>query len=304
MLRHSSCENPSDVHIDHCFTTLTEAIRYAPQAAVIANPTSHHLAVALPLARAGVHLLVEKPIAANPVGVEELITACHTQNCVLMTAYNLRFLPSLQHFSAALDQGLIGRVFSVRAEVGQYLPDWRSGTDYRTAVSAKAALGGGVLLELSHELDYLRWLFGEVQWVSAFLGRLSDLEIDVEDTAFLTLGFSGKNQGKSVTISLNMDFVRKDSTRSCVVIGEHGTLRWNALLGTVEVFRKGAASWETLFSKIPQSDDSYMAEWRHFVDCVEWGKPPMISGQDGLAVVKIIQAARLSSERRAVVKIA
>ena len=77
----------------------------------------------------------------------------------------------------------------LRCEIGQYLPLWRPGSDYRLGVSANRALGGGVLLELSHELDYLRWIFGDVDWVQASLERQSALEIDVEDTAHLLLSF-------------------------------------------------------------------------------------------------------------------
>jgi predicted dehydrogenase len=303
VLRHRGCKRLQDARIDCCFTSLEEAIRFAPQAAVIANPASHHLEVALPLAQAGTHLLVEKPISASPEGVPELIRTCQANGLVLMMGYNLRFLSTLQRFRQLLDSGVIGRVFSVRAEVGLHLPAWRAGVDYRQTVSAKATLGGGVLLELSHEIDYLRWLFGNVQWVGAALRTQSDLEIDVEDTALLTLGFAGKNGAQPLIASLNMDFVRQDNTRFCIAIGESGTLRWNAILGTVKVFKKGESSWRTLFAHPPQRDESYLAEWNHFLDCVRRGTPPMISGEDGLAVLKVVQAARLSSEKRAVVEV-
>ena len=99
---------------------------------------------------------------------------------VLAIGYNLRFLSSLQKFKSILDDKIIGDVWSVRSEVGQFLPSWRPNSDYRKGVSAQYALGGGVLLELSHDIDYLRWIFGEVAWVQAVLAQQSDLEIDVE----------------------------------------------------------------------------------------------------------------------------
>ena len=88
----------------------------------------------------------------------------------------LRFLETLQCFRAEMAAGRIGAVHAVRCEIGQYLPAWRPDADYRTTVSAQKALGGGVLLELSHELDLLRWVFGEVDWLSAWIGRQSALE--------------------------------------------------------------------------------------------------------------------------------
>ncbi len=302
VLRHRRCDDmPAD--LDHCFTSLDEAVQFRPQAAVIANPATHHLEPALALGRAGVHLLVEKPIASARAGVQELIDICADNAGILMTAYNMRFLQSLQFFRERLVGGEVGRVVSVRAEIGQYLPSWRPGTDYRQTVSARAALGGGVLLELSHEIDYLRWLFGDIKWVSAVLGTQSNLEIDVEDTAHLTLGFAAKNDAKPLIASLSMDFVRQDTTRICVAIGETGTLRWNAIAGTVEVLRGGETAWQTLFAQLSQRDESYIAEWKHFLDCIAQKSPPMVSGQDGLAVLNVIQAARLSSASKTVVAV-
>lgn len=302
-LRHQSCQDPQSVGVDHCVTSMEEALKFCPQAAVIANPASFHLDVSLPLAMAGVHLLIEKPISRSTHGIAELIDVCREQGTTLMTGYNMRFLPSLQRFREFLKEKRCGRVLSVRAEVGQYLPSWRPGSDYRQNVSAKAALGGGVLLELSHEIDYLRWLFGEVEWVNATLLKQSGLEIDVEDTAHLTLGFAHVIGETPVIASLNMDFIRHDTARSCTVIGETGSLRWNALFGTVEIFEQNGRAWQTLFAHQSKRDDSYVAEWRNFLSCITNGGSPQISGDDGLAALRVIEAARHSSTTGAVASI-
>lgn len=295
VLRHKSCQNLSGVDIDNCVTNLTDALAFQPQAAIIANPASYHIDVALSLAKAGVHLLIEKPISNTSQGVLELIEICRSQDVTLMTAYNLRFLPSLQYFRELIMNRHMGQAISVRAEIGQYLPSWRPDTDYRQTVSAKAALGGGVLLELSHEFDYLRWLFGEVEWVSANCLKQSDLQIDVEDTVHVLLGFTQRSGKSKLVASLNMDFVRHDTTRICTVIGKKGSLRWNALLGTVEYFEQDSKSWEVLYEHQHQRDDSYRAEWKHFLACINEDRTPEITGHDGLAVLKIIEAAHYSS---------
>lgn len=279
-----------------CLQSLDAAIDFAPQIAVIANPSSLHLQAALPLANAGVHLLVEKPLSATPENVGQLLTACHKQKTVLLTGYNLRFLPSLQQFRSLLEQTVIGKVLSVRCEIGQYLPAWRPDSDYRQSVSARRELGGGALLELSHELDYLRWIFGEVDWVNAMLSRQSNLEVDVEDTAHLLLGFQPSSDGHRLIGSVILDFIRHDTTRLCTAIGEYGSLRWNGLTGSVEQFAAGANEWRTLFHYQHQRDDSYLAEWRHFLACVTGQNTALISGEDGLKVLRIIEAARQASE--------
>jgi predicted dehydrogenase len=293
----------TEAGIDACVTSLADALEFRPQAAVIAGPASHHLEVAAALARAGVHLLIEKPIADSSDGVSELIDACRARKITLMTGYNLRFLPSLQRFRELIEARRIGRVLSVRAEVGQFLPSWRPGTDYRSSVSARAVLGGGVLLELSHEIDYLRWVFGEVSWVSAIQRKQSALEIDVEDTAHLVLGFAEEGAERAPVAALSMDFIRHDTTRVCTAIGETGSLRWNAVAGTVDIFEQGHDEWKCLFAHQAQRDESYLAEWRHFLDCIAQGRAPLISGEDGLAVVRIVEAARLSSTTGSITRI-
>jgi predicted dehydrogenase len=302
-LRHRDVGNVSEPGIDRCVSTLADALAFRPQAAVIANPASHHLEVATALARAGVHLLVEKPIANATRGVSELIEECRDRALVLMTGYNLRFLPSLRRFRECLQERRVGRILSVRAEVGQFLPSWRPGCDYRQSVSARADLGGGVLLELSHEIDYLRWLFGEIAWVGAVEHRHGGLEIDVEDTAHLVLAFADETQEPPVVAALSMDFLRHDATRCCIAIGESGSLRWNGIAGTVEVFEQGAHDWQSLFTYGHHPDESYSAEWRHFLQCVAESSAPLVSGYDGLAVLRIVEAARASSRSGSVVPI-
>jgi predicted dehydrogenase len=247
------------------------------------------------LAEAAVHLLVEKPLAASSGGVAHLLASCASHGKVLMTGYNLRFLPSLQVYRNKVQSGIIGKVFSVRCEIGQYLPSWRPGTDFLQSVSALHSLGGGALLELSHEIDYLRWIFGEVAWVKASLSRQSNLEIDVEDTAHLIMGFEVDAQGRGLIANLNMDLVRQDTTRQCLAIGENGSLRWNGLTGTVEHFPAGGAAGEQIFEHKPERDESYTAEWQHFLACICDGVEPLVKGQDGLAALRIIEAARRSA---------
>lgn len=302
-LRRAESSQIEEIGIDYTFMNLGEALAFKPQAAVIATPASHHLDLAVSLARAGVHLLVEKPISCNTTGVADLIEICRQNGVILLVGYNLRFFPSLLHFRALIAAGHVGRVLSVRAEIGQFLPDWRPNVDYRSTVSAVAALGGGVLLELSHEFDYLRWLWGEVAWVSAVQLRQSKLEVDVEDTAYVVVGFEHFDDGPPLVASLNMDFIRHDTTRSCIAVGELGSLRWDALAGTVAVFYKGGAGWCTLKSDPQHRDASYVAEWNHFAKCIANREKPLISGADGLAVLRIIEAARRSSAIRAVVQL-
>ena len=278
-----------------CFFSLQEAISFLPQMAVIANPASHHLYSARALAEIGSHLLIEKPLSINTKGVVELIQVCEKKNIVLLIGYNLRYLPSLRYFRQLINADIIGRVLSVRCEVGHYLPTWRPGVDYRLTVSGKHVLGGGILLELSHELDYLRWIFGEVHWVSAVLSTQSDLEIDVEDSAHITLGFVPPLKRKAIIGVLNMDFIRHDNTRICTAIGEKGSLRWDGISGEVQLYETDSTIWRPLLKYKNLRDDSYLEEWKNFKECILNRGKPLISGDDGLKVLQIIEATKNSS---------
>ena len=278
------------------FTSIQDAVAFVPEIAVIANPAPFHVAAALALAECGADVLAEKPLADKADAALPLLQLCREQQRILQVAYNLRFLPSLARFREMVVAGAIGRIQSVRCEIGQYLPSWRPGTDYREGVSAKQALGGGVLLELSHEIDYLRWIFGEFDWVKATLGQQSALEIDVEDTAHLTIGFAQANGDRHLLATLNMDFIRHDTTRSCVAIGELGSIGWDGIAGTVEQYLQDEMGWTTVFKHVPQRDESYLAEWKHFLDCVESRATPLIGGEDGVAALRAVDAARLSGD--------
>ena len=167
-------------------------------------------------------------------------------------------------------------------------------------MSAKQELGGGVLLELSHEIDYLRWIFGEVDWVSSWVGDLGYLEIDVEDTAQLILGFKSKSMKKPVIASVSLDFIRRDKCRLCTVIGDCGSLRWNGVKGVVDIFEPGAEDWRECVVMPHQSDDSYRSQSKHFLTAIEERKIPLVDGKAGLAVLQIIEAAKLSSQNKGI----
>ena len=277
-------------------SSLDEARQFLPEIIVICNPASEHINSALKFIDAGANMFIEKPISHSTKEIVHLISAFSTTTRVLMVGYNLRYLKSLQAFRKHLREGLIGDPLSVRCEVGQYLPSWRPKRDYRESVSAKRELGGGVLLELSHEIDYLRWIFGEVDWVRATLLRQSELEIDVEDTVHLTIGFEKGISNRQLIANLNMDFIRHDTRRSCTVIGHSGTLHWDGILGEVSIFRAGKKTWETLFTNDNGIEETYILEWQELISAIEEKRSPLVTGEDGLRVVEIVEAARLSAK--------
>mgnify|MGYP000300603245 CR=1 FL=1 len=296
VLRHKKCniDQNDSLKISQCFTSLDKAIKAKPQVAIISNPASKHITIAKKLANHGINLMLEKPIADNSKESLELIDICNQKNVMLTIAYNLRFLPSLLHFQKCVQSRIVGNFFSIRSEAGQYLPSWRPESDYRDGVSAQKSLGGGVLLELSHEIDYLQWIFGSISWVQANTSRQSNLEIDVDDNASIILGFKSKND-KELVASLNLDFIRHDLTRRCYLIGEKGTLLWDGVSGKVKLFLKNDNYWKELFQSCPDKNYTYEQEIISFFNAIESQDLPVVSGEDGVNSVLAIEAIEESS---------
>ena len=196
------------------------------------------------------------------------------------------------YFKEQIKSNKIGKILSIRSEVGQYLPSWRPELDYRDSVSANKDLGGGVLLELSHDIDYISWIFGPIKWVQSYISKQSSLEIDVEDFANILLGFDNNE----LTASLNMDFFRHDTTRKCFAIGEKGTLMWDGVNNEVKYFAKGERNWEIIFSSNIDKNYTYLKEIKSLFSAVEAQSSSSINGNDAMQVVVAIEAIKRSSE--------
>ena len=211
-----------DVEHDPHYQSVPAAVRdFAPDYAVIASQTALHHQDALALAASGFHgsLLVEKPLFHAPA---DLSTDCFRS---VHVAYNLRFHPLLQRLRALL-QG--DRVLSLQAYVGQYLPQWRPGRDYRLVYSAHRGGGGGVLRDLSHELDLMNWLLGGWQRVTAIGGRFSDLEIDSDDLYTLMLSFA-----RCPAATLELNYLDRVGTRRITVNTQAASYHADLVAGTL-----------------------------------------------------------------------
>ena len=277
-------------------SSLDDVVAFAPDAVIVAGPATTRADVVRQIGTLGVPVFIEKPLAhtlGDAVAVSDLLGPAVGRSQV---GYNLRFSQSLIAFRDLVRGGSCGRVLRFNAETAQYLPDWRPDKHYRETVSARANLGGGVLLELSHEIDYLRWIFGEWDWVSAWTGRRSSLEIDVEDTALVTIGIETDQASTQVVGQLSLDFVRRDKTRTLTAVCEAGTLRWDGIAGTVEVYESSESKWKTVVTD-SGSQSTYRAQWDSFLSVVEEGSSPRVAMSDGLAVLRAVEAIRRSHEQ-------
>ena len=280
-------------------SSLEEALSFKPQIAIIANPAPFHCNISKKLIELNCKLLIEKPLSNSVSDGIELLNVANAFSAKCQIGYNLRFSTSLAIFREYILAKHIGDVLSVRASVGQYLPDWRPTSDYRLGVSAQRHLGGGALLELSHEIDYIQWIFGRITWVSAHLPLVSNLEINVEDSAFLLLGIKTQS-GSEIVVSLILDFVRRDSHRSCCVIGTQGTLLWDGLSSSTKYYDANQRNWIFLKQNSEPVSQTYIAQFDYFTSDNQTNSIIPCNLEFALDTLLVIEAARISSQNNSI----
>ena len=262
-----------------------------PDAIVIATPTSLHMPLALEAAVRGVHLFIEKPLANSWVGVERLIELARQKELVSLVGCNMRFHPGLVMVKRLIMEQSVGRIIAARVEVGQYLPDWHPWEDYRKNYSARVDLGGGVILDAIHELDYIRWLVGEVTGVFCLADKLSHLEIDTEDSAALLLRFDNGAIGE-----VHLDYVQRAYSRTCHIICEEGTIHWDYTAGHVRCFSALANEWQCIDNPpCWKSNQMYLDEMRHFLNCLGGEATPQQDLFEASQVLKVALSAKKSA---------
>ena len=281
----SQKDNPQ---IQHYFY-LQSALDTKPDAAIVAVPTHLHIQVAEKiLAQLPIPLFIEKPVAHNLPAAMNLAGF----DSKIVIGYSLRFHPALEIIRILLSQ--IGTPLYARAEVGQYLPDWHPTEDYRNWYMAHENQGGGALLDLSHEIDYMRWLFGGIHNAKGIVDQTSDLEINSDDIAEFNCIF-----GRDGTIgSIHMDLIDRSYNRRLRILGSEGTIDWS--YNQVEVGLFLDASKEPMYIKYdPDRNIQFIEEMRTFVKLVETGEldERFSTLEDGIEVLKVVDELKRQNGR-------
>ena len=261
----------------------------SPDIVIVSTPPSLHVPQALAGIRCGAHVFVEKPLSHSLKGVAELIREASTAERTVAVGYNFRHHPGLLKAKSLLEENTIGRVLWARTELGQYLPDWRPWQDYRESYSARNSLGGGIILDASHEIDYMLWLFGEPALLSCFAARLSDLEMDVEDTASINIRFASGIFGE-----VHLDYVQRSAVRTLKIVGTEGTIIWDFRGGFVDYYDSATEDWQRI-EITTDANVMYLEEMRVFLKDLRDGTHSVPDIKEGARVLEIALAARESA---------
>lgn len=256
--------------------------------AIIASPSAYHVQHADYLLAKGVPVLLEKPIAHQ---ITDELLRLDAQKHRIRVAYNLRFLSSAQFVKNWLQHHKLGAIHSVIVDVGQFLPDWRPNKDYRETASARSDLGGGVLLELSHELDYLQWLFGHFVGCFCNARRSGVLELDVEDTADLLLQHSS-----GWVANVHLDMLQRKPFRVCKIVFERGVLSWNIIKNTVCLSEGNAPDVVVFDGQDWDRNLMYKNMLVAYQDTMAGAAREVCTFEEALAILNLVVSLKSSSE--------
>ncbi len=279
------------------FTDYTKILERGDIDAVsICTPNFLHREHAVAAANAGKHVLLEKPMAPTLKECDEIISACRKARVKLMIGVNSRFEPVNQRVKKLIDEGVIGKIFQIRyhaAYAGPY--------DFWPAVSEwffdASKVGGGCLMDAGvHFIDLLRWFLGDISSVCAIGGNIVK-SIKGEDNALVLLTFKGGALGE-LDVSWTYSLRGKKYDLRAEILGTDGG-----------IFIKDPPSPLTIYSErkvpqilmgqvnldIPTTTAEVMAFQRrkveHFIESILEDKEPLVTGEDGKAVVEVVLAS-------------
>lgn len=274
--------------IKQSFANVDEALEKHYDGVIVAVPNHLHAAVACKVIRKKLNLIIEKPVETNLESAKRIQEAVKQNGVICLVAYCLRFDPGMQKVFEVLQSSRLGQVYSVDISAGRYLPDWRPGVDYKSVYSASKSQGGGVCLDLSHEFDYFRWLFGEAKDVVSVVRKTSDLEIDVEDIAECIITLE-----KGVIARIHLDYLSRSPRRYLYINGQDGTLEYNLASNQLKLFfpHDNLRQYKQFST---ERNVMYRNQLQHFFDCVEQVKQPLITADDAVKTLELALRVRSS----------
>ncbi len=250
-----------------------------PDFVIISSPAPYHLEHISFFQRKNIPVLVEKPLASS---MEDILSTPVNSNR-LAVAYCLRYLPAARLLKTIIESAEYGKIYNIDACVGQFLPDWRKDKNYRDSVSASKKLGGGALLELSHEFDMLNYLSGDLVFQYAYLRTHQELGLDVEEIADVFL--VSRNE---ILCRLHLDFIQKKAERKIKIIAQFATIVWDVIANRITA--NMANETRILYDEAGyDKNNMYLSMIKDFENLVYGKENTCVSMQEAAQIIEIIE---------------
>lgn len=252
-------------------------------------PTSLHIPIYNHISQFGdYHMFFEKPLSHTIEGCEQMLVDQKRKGKITAVGYMLHHHPVLLETKSLLETDLFGRLLSVRAEAGMFLPFWHPWEDYRDFYMSWKSGGGGALLDISHEINYMQWLFGDIEEVQGYMGTISDLEITSDDLALAIMRFKSGIIGQ-----LQLDLLQMEESRYCKIIGTKGVLVADLMKNTVKYNTQDNTEW-TEKSIDVDFDKIYHTEYQNLMRAFSGEDGYIVSGEEAYATMEVIEGIRRS----------
>ena len=265
-------ENHDNIHNIYSL----DEIKVTPEFILIANPTALHEGLIVKCLKFGCPLFIEKPVLSTLKNADAIIGLIQRSGINTYVSCNMRFHPAIQFLKSYLELNKL-TINEVNIYSGSYLPEWRQSRDFRTIYSAHANMGGGVHLDMIHELDYCVWLFGAPDNVKSEKRSVSSLAIDSIDFAQFTLLYP------SFSVNLTLNYYRRDAKREIEVLTSEDTITVDMIGNKISSKVSGICLFQKEFKMI----ETYKEQMSYFIDCIQSRKQPMNDIEFGIEILKI-----------------
>jgi predicted dehydrogenase len=256
----------------------------------ICTPPSTHVQLAKRVINSGSNIFIEKPISSNSKQISSLLSHIKKKKVLTFVGYNLRFHKSIFTIKKLIDSGKFGNTVHVSSYFGSFLPDWRSGQDYSKNYTARNDLGGGIIYDGSHELDYLRYFFGNPKFIQSNYKNTKFLKSDTEAIVDIILEFDNDLIG-----TIHLDYLRREYKRTLEILFDYGIIEWSLTESKIKIFNAKSKKWKilTIHDNI---NEMYVDELKHVLLCIKNKTPSKIinlkNGIDTLLISEIIKKSK------------
>lgn len=267
------------------YFNLSDALSQSPEIAFISNVTKLHITCAIECAKAGCHLFLEKPLSDSMDGIDKLKEIVQHKKLKVFVGFQNRYNPAILQLKESIENGDIGTIISARSEVGERLSTMHAYENYKDTYMARNDLGGGVILnQMIHEIDYLRFIFGELNLKYASGSCENSLNIDVDDSCEAIL------RSGNILISLHADFYRYPPCRCVFVLGDKGWAKADLISNTFTL-TVNDITHETTFENFTRNS-MFISELKSFINSIQNDTAPEITLDDGIESLKISLQAK------------